>query len=122
MNQLIFIDRPDEVNFGIQRGADCTIQLTLCEGVEGVPAEDSPVINLTGWQWQCQFFDIDGGAKTPFTVVSVNPTLGRIDLRLTRAQTADVAAFPERMTWRLFGEDSVAYKRKHLFGTIVMQD
>ena len=121
MNQVVFIDRPDEVNFAIQRGADCTIQLTFCEGAEGVPPEDSPVINLTGWSWQCQFFDLTGAAKTPFTVVVVNAVLGRVDLRLTRSQTADIALFPERMTWRLFGEDSGAYKRKHLFGTIILQ-
>lgn len=121
MNQLVFIDRPDEVNFGIQRGADCTIQLTFCEAVAGVPPEDSPVINLTGWVWQCQFFDLNGVAKTPFTVTPVSPAMGRIDLRLTRSQTADAAALPERMTWRLFGEDAAAYKRKHLFGSIIMQ-
>jgi len=121
MCQRAFIDGAEDVNFGVKCAADSTIHRSSWEAFARVAPEDSPVINLTGWVWQCQFFDLNGVAKTPFTVTPVSPAMGRIDLRLTRSQTADAAALPERMTWRLFGEDAAAYKRKHLFGSIIMQ-
>lgn len=81
---LVFALDPAVYDFAMQAGEDFALQLTLKDS-------SNAVMNLTGYSYRAQFRSATAPAGTvyaTYSAVMVNPAAGRVDIRLSRRQTA----------------------------------
>lgn len=75
---------PAVYDFAMQAGEDFALQLTLKDS-------SNTVINLTGYSYRAQFRSAaapTGVIYANYSAVTVNAAAGRVDVRLSRSQTA----------------------------------